>query len=192
MKRAHDEQSNVATLGLWFYLMTDLVLFASLFATFMVLRHNTAGGPSGSEIFDMPYVLIETFVLLFSSLMCGLAFISAKHKKRRAMLVYLCLTIIFGAIFLAMELYEFSKLAGEGHSWAESAFLSSYFTLVGTHGIHISVGLLWALVLLVRLTIKPMNDHILRKLGLFAIFWHFLELVWIFIFSVVYLIGGTL
>jgi cytochrome o ubiquinol oxidase subunit 3 len=192
MKRAHEEQSNITTLGLWFYLMTDLVLFASLFATFMVLRHNTDGGPGGSEIFDMPFVLIETFVLLFSSLMCGLAFLSAKFQRRGAMLVYLALTIVLGAIFLGMELYEFSKLAGEGHSWAESAFLSSYFTLVGTHGLHISVGLLWALVLLVRLATKPMNDHVLRKLGLFAIFWHFLELVWIFIFSVVYLIGGTL
>jgi cytochrome o ubiquinol oxidase subunit 3 len=192
MKQANDEQSNVATLGLWVYLMTDLVLFASLFATFIVLRHNTAGGPAASELFDMPYILIETFVLLFSSLMCGLAFLSAKFNKRRAMLMYLVLTILLGAVFLGMELYEFSKLASEGHSWAESAFLSSYFTLVGTHGLHISVGLLWAVVLLVRLVRRPLEHHVLRKLGLFAIFWHFLELVWIFIFSVVYLIGGTL
>lgn len=192
MMRREDEQSNVATLGLWIYLMTDLVLFASLFATFMVLRHNTAGGPSGPEIFNMPYVLIETFVLLFSSLMCGLAFLSAKFGRRGAMLTYLCLTILFGGLFLGMELAEFAQMAAEGHSWAESAFLSSYFTLVGTHGLHIAVGLLWALVLLVRLVYRPLDRHGLRKLGLFAIFWHFLELVWIFIFSIVYLIGGTL
>lgn len=192
MSRVHDEQSNVASLGLWIYLMTDLVLFASLFATFMVLRHNTAGGPGGAEIFNMPYALIETFVLLFSSLMCGLAFVSARFRRRGAMLVYLGLTILFGAIFLGMELAEFSHMVREGHSWSESAFLSSYFTLVGTHGLHITVGLLWAIVLLVRLIRQPLERHIMRKLGLFAVFWHFLEVVWIFIFSIVYLVGGTL
>lgn len=192
MRRKDDEQSNIATLGLWTYLMTDLVLFASLFATFMVLRHNTDGGPGASEIFNMPYVLVETFVLLFSSLMCGLALLSAKFGRRGAMVTYLCLTILFGGLFLGMELYEFSQMVAEGHSWSESAFLSSYFTLVGTHGLHIAIGLLWAMVLLVRLLRQPLDRHNLRKLGLFAIFWHFLELVWIFIFSIVYLIGGTL
>lgn len=192
MRRTNDEQTGVATLGLWTYLMTDLMLFASLFAAFMVLRRNTASGPEAAEVFDMPFVLVETFVLLFSSLMCGLAYISAKFNRRRAMLVYLGLTIITGGLFLGMELYEFSHMVADGHSWAESAFLSSYFTLVGTHGIHIAVGLLWAIVLVVRLARKPLDTHSFRKLGLFAIYWHFLELVWIFIFSVVYLIGGTL
>lgn len=192
MKREHNEQSNITSLGMWIYLMTDMVLFASLFATFMVLRHNTAGGPGGAEIFNMPYVLVETFVLLFSSLMCGLAFVSARFRRRGAMLVYLVLTMLFGAVFLGMELVEFSQMVGEGHSWRESAFLSSYFTLVGTHGLHIAVGLLWAAVLLVRLVRRPLDRHALRKLGLFAVFWHFLEVVWIFIFSIVYLIGGTL
>lgn len=192
MKQEAAEKSSVATLGLWIYLMTDLMLFASLFATFMVLRHNVANGPGAGELFNMPYVLVETFVLLFSSLMCGLALVSAKYRRRTAMLIYLGLTILFGLIFLGMELYEFSQLVAEGHSWSTSAFLSSYFTLVGTHGLHIAVGLLWAGVLLVRLIAKPLEQNGLRKLGLFAIFWHFLELVWIFIFSIVYLIGGTL
>lgn len=192
MKRTDDEQSSVATLGLWIYLMTDVMLFASLFATFMVLRHNTAGGPAAGELFDMPFVLTETLVLLFSSLMCGLALLSAKFRRQRLMIVYLGLTIMAGIAFLGMELFEFTQLITEGHSWATSAFLSSYFTLVGTHGLHVAVGLIWAIVLLVRLMRRPVDRHALRKLGLFAIFWHFLELVWIFIFSVVYLIGGTL
>jgi len=192
MKHDNDEKSNVASLGLWIYLMTDLVLFASLFATFIVLRQNTAGGPGGAEIFNMPYVLIETFALLFSSLMCGLALVTARFKRRTAMLTYLLLTILFGAIFLGMELAEFALMASEGHSWSESAFLSGYFTLVGTHGLHIAVGLLWASILFVRLLRRPLERNGLRKLGLFAIFWHFLEIVWIFIFSIVYLVGGTL
>lgn len=192
MKQVAEEKSSIATLGLWIYLMTDLMLFASLFATFMVLRHNVAGGPGASELFNMPYILIETFVLLFSSLMCGLAFVSAKYRRQKTTLVYLGLTILFGLIFIGMELYEFSQLAAEGHSWTASAFLSSYFTLVGTHGLHIAVGLLWAGVLFVRLMSRPLEQHSLRKLGLFVVFWHFLELVWIFIFSIVYLIGGTL
>jgi len=192
MKQTNDEKSQIATLGLWIYLMTDLMLFASLFATFMVLRNNTACGPAAADIFNMPYILIETLVLLFSSLMCGSAFVSAKFGRLRDMRMYLGLTILFGAVFLGMELYEFSQLVGEGHSWSVSAFLSSYFTLVGTHGLHIAVGLLWAGILLVRLLARPSESNSLRKLGLFVVFWHFLELVWIFIFSVVYLIGGTI
>ncbi len=192
MKRIDDHQSSTADLGFWIYLMTDLMLFASLFATFMVLRGNTNGGPSANNIFDMPYVLVETFVLLYSSLMSGLAYVSAKFNRHRATTTYLALALIFGAIFLAMELREFAILVGDGHSWATSAFLSSYFTLVGTHGLHILVGLLWGSVLLVRILRGSWNHHALRKLGLFVMFWHFLELVWIFIFSIVYLIGGQL
>lgn len=192
MRRTDDEQSSVATLGLWIYLMTDLMLFASLFATFMVLRHNTAGGVGASELFNMPFVLSETLILLFSSLMCGLALLSAKFRRQRLMVTYLGLTIVAGIAFLGMELFEFTQMVADGHSWTTSAFLSSYFTLVGTHGLHIAVGLIWAMVLFVRLLKRPIDRHGLRKLGLFAIFWHFLELVWIFIFSVVYMIGGTL
>lgn len=193
MSRVDDKsQASTTNLGLWIYLMTDLMLFASLFATFMVLRNNTAGGPSGADIFEMPYILVETFILLYSSLMAGLAYVSARHKRRGATKVYLGLALAFGAAFLAMELWEFAKLAGEGHSWAASAFLSSYFTLVGTHGAHILVGLIWGVVLLAHLLRGHWNDNVVRKLGLFVVFWHFLELVWIFIFSVVYLIGGHL
>lgn len=187
----HSEQSGTTNLGLWIYLMTDMMLFASLFATFMVLRHNTAGGPNGHELFSMPYVLVETIVLLVSSLLAGLAFVSAKFEKRKAMLGFLAVSLLLGALFLGLELYEFGAMVAEGHSWATSAFLSSYFTLVGTHGAHIAVGLIWGVVLLARLLHGPWNRHAMRKLGLFVVFWHFLELVWIFIFSIVYLIGGN-
>lgn len=191
-KKQASEQSSTANLGLWIYLMTDLMLFAALFAAFMVLRRNVANGPAASEVFDMPYVLAETVVLLLSSLMIGVAWLSAKYGKRKAVIAYMSAGLVLGAVFLSMEMYEFSIMVADGHSWTESAFLSSYFTLVGTHGLHIAVGLLWGTVLLVRMIRGPWNSHVMRKLGLFVIFWHFLELVWIFIFSIVYMIGGNL
>lgn len=191
-KSQTSEQTSVTNLGLWIYLMTDLMLFASLFATFMVLRRNTAGGPGASEIFDMPYVLIETIVLLLSSLMIGLAWLSMKHGEKKAVIPYMSIGLLLGAIFLGMELREFTLMIQDGHSWTESAFLSSYFTLVGTHGLHIAVGLLWGGILLIRLLRSSWNEHVVRKVGLFVIYWHFLELVWIFIFSIVYMIGGNL
>ena len=184
------EQSNVSSLGLWIYLMTDLMLFASLFATFMVLRNNTASGPSLPEIYNMPYILVETFVLLYSSLMAGLLYLAALHKRKKSVITYLGFTLLFGAIFLGMELYEFVQMVADGHSWSASASLSGYFTLVGTHGVHIAIGLLWGVVLLWYLLRRSWTPQLMRKLGMFVVFWHFLELVWIFIFSIVYLIGG--
>ena len=132
-----------ATFGFWIYLMTDCIIFASLFATFMVLRGRTAGGPSGADIFDLPYVFGETIVLLMSSLASGLALLAAHQKNRRQTLMWLRITALLGAVFLGMELHEFRTLVAEGHSWTRSAFLSSYFGLVGTHGLHIFVGLTW-------------------------------------------------
>lgn len=190
MTKVNMQESSTSNIGLWIYLMTDIMLFASLFATFMVLRNNVAGGPSGSEIFNMPYILVETFILLYSSLMVGLAYVSARHGRKRATIAYLVVGLLAGISFLGMELWEFAVLVNEGHSWQQSAFLSSYFTLVGTHGLHIFVGILWGMVILYRLLRGSWGRHTMRKLGLFVVFWHFLELVWIFIFSIVYLIGG--
>ncbi len=189
MKRTHDDGST--TLGFWFYLMTDVMIFASLFATFMVLRHATAGGPGGPELFDMQLVLAETLVLLASSLFCGLAWLAFRHGKKNDFFMYLTATLVAGAIFLGIELYEFGKLLGEGHGWQASAFLTSYFSLVGTHGLHIAIGLLWGIVLFVAIKKRGMTPHMLRKFGLFSLFWHFLDLVWIFIFTIVYVIGGA-
>ena len=177
-------------LGFWIYLMTDCVLFAGLFATFAVLRGATAGGPSGFEIFDLPYVLLETMLLLISSFTVGLAIIGASRGYKKQALVWLGVTFLLGASFLGLELYEFGKLAAEGHNWQASAFLSSYFTLVGTHGLHIAVGLLWLVVLFVRLAKFNFKTTDMNRLAIFGLFWHFLDIVWIFIFSIVYMIGG--
>lgn len=178
------------TLGFWIYLMTDIVLFATLFATFVVLRDATAGGPSGAELFDMPFVLVETMLLLTSSFTVGIALLSAYDKKKTRSLVFLAITFLLGVAFLAMELYEFNHLVQEGAGWSTSAFLSAFFTLVGTHGLHITVGLIWLVVVFIRLKKYNFKKSDVFRLSLFSLFWHFLDVIWIFIFSIVYLIGG--
>jgi len=169
--------------------MTDCILFASLFATFAVLRHATAGGPSGDQIFEMPLVMAETIILLTSSFTCGLALVALKARKITQMVVALASTYVLGAAFLTIEISEFAKLIGEGNGPAHSAFLSAFFTLVGTHGLHIFMGLLWLLVLVAMLMRRGVTSKWVRQMTLFALFWHFLDLVWIFIFTVVYLMG---
>lgn len=180
---------NRSSVGFWLYLMTDCLLFASLFATFAVLRNATADGPTGAEIFEMPLVLAETIILLVSSYTCGLALVALKHGNKKWLISMLGATFLLGAAFLTIEISEFAKLIGEGHSWQQSAFLSAFFTLVGTHGLHILVGLIWLVVLAVALYKKGITSKGMRQLTLFGLFWHFLDLVWIFIFTVVYLIG---
>lgn len=177
-------------IGFWIYLMTDLLLFASLFATFAVLRNNTFGGPGGSQLFDMPFVLLETMILLTSSFSVGLAVLGSSRGYKKQTMFWLIVTFALGAAFLALELSEFSHLAAEGNSWTRSGFLSSYFTLVGTHGLHITVGLLWLGIMIFRLWRFKFKKVDLNRLALFGLFWHFLDVVWIFIFSIVYLIGG--
>lgn len=183
------EKSDKAQLGFWLYLMTDCMLFTSLFATYMVLRHSTNGGPGGEELFSLGFVLIETLILLTSSYMCGLANLAIHNNKMKEFAIYLGATIALGVAFLAMELSEFGHLIAEGHGWQSSAFLSAFFTLVGTHGLHITIGLLWAVVLIWALYRQGRHEDLLRKFSMFAIFWHFLDLVWIFIFTIVYVMG---
>lgn len=180
------------TFGFWIYLMTDLLMFAVLFAAYAVLRNNTFGGPSIKEIFDPPYILIETFILLTSSFTSGLGVLYATARDKNKTLIYFGATFLLGFIFLAMEIYEFSHLLSEGHSWQTSGFLSSYFGLVGTHGVHITAGLIWLGILLTHVYLKGINNSNLGKLKLLSIFWHFLDIVWIFIFTIVYLLGGIL
>lgn len=183
------ERNDKAQFGFWVYVMTDTVLFATLFATFAVLRGSTYGGPAGRDIFDMPYVLVETILLLVSSFTCGLAMIAMQRRKFGAMGALLGFTFVLGLAFVTMELTEFAHLVADGNSWQRSAFLSSFFTLVGTHGLHISIGLLWLLVMGVRILRGGVTASKARQLTLFSIFWHFLDVVWIFIFTIVYLMG---
>lgn len=177
-------------LGFWIYLMTDLILFASLFATFAVLRSHTFGGPSGADIFNMPFVLLETMILLTSSFTAGLAILGSTKGYHKQTIFWLVVTFVLGAAFLSLELSEFSHLITEGNSWQRSGFLSAFFILVGTHGLHIAVGLMWIVVMIIRLVRHKFKNTDLNRLALFGLFWHFLDIVWIFIFSIVYLIGG--
>lgn len=177
-------------LGFWVYLMTDLVLFASLFATFMVLRNNTFGGVSGKEIFDLSFALKETMILLTGSFLSGIALVLAAQDKLAQALRWLAAAGFFGAWFIFLEVSEFAALIAAGHGPDASAFLSAYFALVGTHGVHVTIGLVWLAALFVALQRRGLTRHTLRKMALLTIFWHFLDVVWIFIFTIVYLFGA--
>ena len=180
---------NKGQLGFWIYLMSDMVLFSALFATFMILRNSTNGSVSGHDIFDLPYVLVETIALLISSVTSGIAYLAATVGKKQLYLSMMVLTVALGLVFIVMELTEFHGLVVDGHSWTVSGFLSAYFTLVGTHGLHISVGLIWAITMIAVSFKRGLTTDVVRKLGLFSLFWHFLDLIWIFIFTIVYLMG---
>jgi cytochrome o ubiquinol oxidase subunit 3 len=185
----HIDADNKTIFGFWVYLMTDCVLFATLFATYAILRHNYAGGPSGGELFSMPFVLAETLILLTSSFTCGLA-VLAMHKASKAQVIFwLLVTLALGAAFLGMELNEFTKLVHEGNSWRRSGFLSAFFTLVATHGLHITIGLMWLSIVVGQIVSKGFTRSLLRRLTMFSMFWHFLDIVWIFIFTIVYSMG---
>ncbi len=175
--------------GFWIYLMTDCILFASLFATYAVLRNNTFGGPSGSDLFSLPFVLTETLILLASSFACGLGVLAARIGDKKQVLTWFGITFLLGLAFLGLEIQEFSEFIHDGNGPDRSAFLSAFFTLVGTHGLHISAGLLWMGVLMARIFRRGLNGSSLKRLVLLSLFWHFLDVVWIFIFTIVYLMG---
>jgi cytochrome o ubiquinol oxidase subunit 3 len=183
------ERLERSSLGFWIYLMTDCVLFAALFAAYVVLRRNTAGGPLPAELFNMNFVMAETLILLTSSLTCGIFMIAAKQKKQQQFMAWIGVTFALGLAFLLMEVVEFRHLVADGVGWTRSAFLSSYFTLVGTHGLHITVGLLWIAVLVYTVYKRGIDDGSIRKLTMLSLFWHFLDIIWILIFSIVYLLG---
>lgn len=185
----HQDTFSKTVLGFWMYLMSDCILFATLFATYAVLHEGTFGGPTSRDIFSLPTAFIETMILLFSSVTCGFGMLAALQSKRDQVIAWFAITFLLGASFVALELNEFSHLVEEGHSWTKSAFLSSFFALVGTHGLHVSVGLLWMVVMMAQLFFAGITVATFRRLVLFSLFWHFLDLVWIFIFTFVYLIG---
>lgn len=185
----HQDSFSKTILGFWMYLMTDCLVFATLFATYAVLHKNTNGGPGAKELFHIPTAFIETMILLFSSITSGFALLAALKNKKFQVLGWLAVTFILGASFVFMELHEFHQLVEEGHSWTKSAFLSSFFTLVGTHGLHVTIGLLWMLVMMAQVFHFGVTTDTFRRLVCFNMFWHFLDLVWIFIFTFVYLLG---
>lgn len=186
---AVEEGAAKTFLGFWIYLMTDLLMFGGLFAAFAVLRSNTFGGPAGRDITNLPYILAETLILLVSSSLCGLAVLAAIGGQTKRVIWFLGITFLLGATFLGMELVDFHHSFAEGATFQRSGFLTAYFSLVGTHGLHITFGLLWMCILWVYVLTHGLTEGVKRKLTLLGIFWHFLDLVWIFIFTIVYLMG---
>jgi cytochrome o ubiquinol oxidase subunit 3 len=183
---SHDDGSKT-TLGFWIYLMSDCLIFATLFATFGVLANATAGGPTGGHLFEVPYVLGETLLLLASSFTFGLAMIGMQHRRHAQIMGWLAATFALGAGFVAMEVIEFAKLIGDGAGPHVSAFLSAYFVLVGTHGLHVTCGLLWIAIMMHQVYKFGLTGVTRRRLNCLSLFWHFLDLIWICVFTFVYL-----
>ncbi|WP_088212524.1 cytochrome o ubiquinol oxidase subunit III [Shewanella sp. Shew256] len=185
----HDTGGNTL-FGFWLYLMTDCILFASVFATYAVLYMNTDGGVSGKDIFELDFVLIETAALLLSSITYGFALIFAKRHNRLATLTWLAITFALGCVFIGMEVYEFHHLIEHGNGPQRSAFLSSFFTLVGMHGLHVTAGLIWMAIMMIEVAKTGLGNRSITRLSCLSLFWHFLDIVWICVFTVVYLLGA--
>ncbi|MBI5798551.1 MAG: cytochrome o ubiquinol oxidase subunit III [Candidatus Yonathbacteria bacterium] len=189
--QTHHRKEAKALFGFWIYIMSDALLFGSIFATYAVLHNNTFGGPSAGELFSMPFVLTETLILLASSFTYGVASLYAHHHNAKdKALVWLLVTFLLGVSFIAMEVSEFIKLFQEGNSWQRSGFLTAFFTLVGTHGLHVTAGLIWMGGLIAQVWRRGLTVTTIGKVTTLGIFWHFLDIVCIFIFTFVYLMGA--
>ncbi|MEX3008813.1 cytochrome o ubiquinol oxidase subunit III [Hoeflea sp. TYP-13] len=175
--------------GFWLYLMTDAIIFALLFATYVVMSRNIASGPDAKSLFDLTHTAGETLLLLFSSITFGFATLASLSRQKGQVILWLIVTIAFGAGFVAMELVEFYGMIASGAGPDTSGFLSAFFTLVGTHGLHVSLGIVGITVMIVQVAVKGLSNPVLSRLYRLGLFWHFLDIVWIGIFSVVYLPG---
>ena len=187
--RGPQSKSIVVPYGFWLFVLSDMVLFSALFATYASLVHATDGGPVTSQLFERTTVAIETLALLISSFICGLAMIAAKQKNMLWTQMALLMTGLFGFVFLVLELTEFAGMIAIGAGPQRSAFLSSFFTLVGCHGAHVTAGLLWIGTMMAQIWAKGFQPHIMRRLLCFSVFWHALDIIWVAIFTIVYLIG---
>jgi len=184
-----DHPAQGTMLGFWIYLMSDALIFATLFATYGVLSTSYAGGPAPRQIFELPTVALNTALLLFSSITFGMGMIEMEAGRARATQAWLALTALLGLGFVGIELHEFAGLIAEGATPQRSAFLSSFFTLVGTHGLHVTVGLIWIAVMLVQVGQRGLSVENKRRLMCLGMFWHLLDVVWIGVFTFVYLMG---
>jgi cytochrome o ubiquinol oxidase subunit 3 len=187
--RGPESKSIIVPYGFWLFVLSDMVVFSALFATYASLAHATDGGPSSTQLFDRTLVAIETMALLLSSFTCGLAMIAAKRSNMLWTQGWLLVTGLLGFVFLSIELYEFRSMIAEGAGPQRSAFLSSFFTLVGCHGAHVTAGLLWIGTMMAQIWAKGFREHIMRRLLCLSVFWHALDIIWVAIFTIVYLIG---
>lgn len=186
----HNHAISTDVFGFWLYILTDCVLFGSLFATFAVLNHPGSFGPALKPLIDLPYVLGETFFLLGSNLTFGLCMLALYKRRMKHVNFWLFVTLLLGTAFVVMEVREFMHLVHEGYSWQESGAASAFFTLVGTHGLHVSVGLLWILIMMIQVMRFGHNGNVEKRFVMLGIFWNFLDIVWIFVFTAVYLTGA--
>jgi cytochrome o ubiquinol oxidase subunit III len=179
----------VVAYGFWIFLLSDIVMFSALFAAYAVLVHATAGGPAGAGLFNQVNVAIETGCLLASSYTCGLMSLSVNARRRPAIYFFAVVTFVLGAAFLGLEVREFSDMIARGAAPQRSAFLSAFFTLVGCHGLHVAAGLAWLAVMMAQVAVKGIRAIVERRLLCFALFWHALDIIWVWLFTVVYLMG---
>ena len=182
-----DTGGSLAIFGFWVFLGSDIVLFSCLFTAYIVYRPQVAGGPDPLALFRYGPALLETLILLTSSFCCGLAIHAMRERRRGALMTWLGVTLALGLSFVLLELREFVHDVHTGASWHRSAFLSAFFTLVGAHGAHVSFGLLWGLAILVQLARQGLNARSASRMYTFSLYWHFLDIIWVFIFTVVYL-----
>ena len=179
----------VVAYGFWIFLLSDIVMFSALFAAYSVLVHATAGGAAGAQLFNQLSVAIETACLLASSFACGLMSLAINSKRLADTYFFAALTLVLGAAFLVLEIHEFADMIARGDTPQRSAFLSAFFTLVGCHGLHVATGLIWLTVMMAQVAIKGFRASVERRLLCFALFWHALDIVWVWLFTVVYLMG---
>jgi cytochrome o ubiquinol oxidase subunit III len=182
----------VVAYGFWIFILSDMIMFSALFAAFAVLRDNTAGGPNGAELFNLRNVFIETMCLLLSSYTCGIGVLSAERGQPTLFLIFAIFTFVLGAAFLFIEVTEFAGMVARGAGPSRSAFLSSFFTLVGTHGVHVASGLVALVYLVAQVIVHGLRPAVLRRLLCWSLFWHALDIVWVGVFTLVYLMGGHL
>jgi len=185
----HHDMEELRKFGFWIFLITDIIMFAALFATYLVLREGTAGGPGPKDIIEMPGIIASTFILLTSSFTSGLAVLAMNAGSKKGLIGWLIVTVALGASFIWLEITEFLHLVHEGYTISTSAFMSSFYTLVGTHGLHVTVGLFWITGIVIQLARRGITPVTRRKVHVTSLYWHFLDAVWIFVFTIVYLMG---
>ncbi|MGA8380211.1 MAG: cytochrome o ubiquinol oxidase subunit III [Stellaceae bacterium] len=180
----------VVAYGFWIFLLSDIIMFSGLFAAYAVLSGRTAGGPTGDQLFNLRHVFIETACLLVSSYTAGLGALYAERRQRGGFLIFAACTFVLGAAFLFIEISEFAGMVGKGAGPQRSAFLSAFFTLVGMHGAHVTSGLLWLAYMMAQVVVKGLRPNVLRRLLCFSLFWHALDIIWVGVLTLVYLMGA--
>jgi cytochrome aa3-600 menaquinol oxidase subunit III len=183
------KEGRMKIFGFWIFLGAEVVLFATLFAAYLVYYHQTAGGPSSRELFEVKEFMMETLLLLTSSFTCGLAMLEMRKDRQKGFMAWMGVTLLLGLGFLYMEIHEFIAYVNEGATIGTSAFLSAFFTLLGTHGLHVSLGIVWVLAVMLQISRRGFTPMTARKAFITGLYWHFLDVVWIFIFTAVYLMG---